>query len=227
MRVRSLALLLSLGVLGCSTTLRPVDLHSPSLALLSDGQTTEAEVMAQLGTVMRRFPDGVMVYRLWREKNLLSAVKVTRDDAYDLVQDTFISTWLALRRYDARKPFSVWLRAIALNKCRDHGRRRAVRRRFLKLFASQPPQAHSALQDREEASLQAKRLRQLDQAIAALPRVYKEPLLLTTVAGLTQQQTAEQLKTSTKAIEMRIRRAKKRLSEALPKSEENELVREG
>ena len=41
--------------------------------------------MAQLGTVMRRFPDGVMVYRLWREKNLLSAVKVTRDDAYDLV----------------------------------------------------------------------------------------------------------------------------------------------
>ena len=150
-----------------------------------------------------------------------------KDDAYDLVQDTFISTWLALRRYDARKPFSVWLRAIALNKCRDHGRRRAVRRRILKLFASQSPQAHSALQDREEASLQAKRLRQLDQAIAALPRVYKEPLLLTTVAGLTQQQTAEQLKTSTKAIEMRIRRAKKRLSEALPKSEENELVREG
>ena len=150
-----------------------------------------------------------------------------KDDAYDLVQDTFISTWLALRRYDARKPFSVWLRAIALNKCRDHGRRRAVRRRILKLFASQSPQAHSALQDREEASLQAKRLHQLDQAIAALPRVYKEPLLLTTVAGLTQQQTAEQLKTSTKAIEMRIRRAKKRLSEALPKSEENELVREG
>jgi RNA polymerase sigma-70 factor (ECF subfamily) len=151
------------------------------------------------------------------------------DDAYDVVQDTFISTWLALRRYDAGKPFSVWLRAIALNKCRDHGRRRAVRRRFLKLFASQPPHAHSVLQDREEdlGSLQAKRLRQLDQAVAALPRVYKEPLLLTTVAGLTQQQTAEQLKTSTKAIEMRIRRAKKRLSEALPKSEENELIREG
>ena len=56
---------------------------------------------------------------------------------------------------------------------------------------------------------------QLDQAIACLPAFYKEPLLLTTVSGLSQQDAAAQLKTTTKAIEMRIRRARKKITEAL------------
>ena len=139
------------------------------------------------------------------------------DDAYDLVQDAFVSAWLALRRFDARQSFSAWLRAIALNKCRDFGRRRAVRRRLHALFANISPSAFEPVDtDDPEPELRlARRLRRLDQAIAALPRRYKEPLLLTLVSGLTQQQAAEELGTSTKAIEMSIRRAKKRLAETL------------
>jgi DNA-directed RNA polymerase specialized sigma24 family protein len=47
-------------------------------------------------------------------------------------------------------------------------------------------------------------------------------LLLITVSGLTQEETARQLNTATKAIEMRIRRAKKQLTQAL-----SEFAREG
>jgi DNA-directed RNA polymerase specialized sigma24 family protein len=47
------------------------------------------------------------------------------------------------------------------------------------------------------------------------------------IAGLTQQQAAEQLKTTTKAIEMRIRRAKKRLSQALSEGPAAGPAREG
>ena len=139
------------------------------------------------------------------------------DDAYDLVQEAFISAWLALRNFDARQSFSTWLRAIALNKCRDYARRRAVRRRLLALFAAEHTPLGEPLVETDPTPelRREQRLRQLDQAIAALPRRYKEPLLLTMVSGLTQQQAAEQLKTTTKAIEMRIRRAKKRLGEAL------------
>ena len=151
------------------------------------------------------------------------------DDAYDLVQEAFISAWLALRRFDARQSFSGWLRAIALNKCRDYGRRRAVRRRLLALFAAEqaPLGAPFVETDPAPERRHEQRLRQLDQAIAALPRRYKEPLLLTMIAGLTQQQAAEQLKTTTKAIEMRIRRAKKRLSQALSEGPAAAPAREG
>ncbi len=146
------------------------------------------------------------------------------DDAYDIVQDAFVSAWLALERYDRRQPFAFWLRAIALNKCRDHGRRQAVRRRFLMLLSFASGSAEQAGLDAQEQSGadEERRLRRLDQAISALPKQYKEPLLLTIVSGLTQQQAAEQLGTSAKAIEMRIRRAKGRLGLALSDSRGDE-----
>lgn len=141
----------------------------------------------------------------------------TDDDAYDIVQDAFTSAWMALRRYDRRKSFSVWLRAIALNKCRDFGRRQSVRRRFRSMIAFFESIRQSELSgfDRDEDERETERLRRLDEAIAKLPPFYKEPLLLTTVSGLSQEDAAKQLRTTTKAIEMRIRRAKKKLSEAL------------
>lgn len=139
------------------------------------------------------------------------------DDAYDVLQDTFVSAWLALRRYDPQKSFITWLRAIALNKCRDHGRRLSVRLRALKLFAAEyvGAQPHAADSSIEREAIEASRLRRLDQAVAALPAIYKEPLLLTTVSGLSQHEAAAQLNTTAKAIEMRLRRARKKLAETL------------
>ena len=136
------------------------------------------------------------------------------DDAYDILQDAFIAAWLDLRRFDPGRPFFPWLRTIALNKCRDRGRRNAVRRRLLALFGAGQPQVAAEPETNDDDATE-QRLHRLDQAIAALPSRYKEPLLLTVSGGLTQQQAAEQLGTSTKAVELRIRRAKKELAEAL------------
>ncbi len=139
------------------------------------------------------------------------------DDAYDLLQETFISAWLALRRYDPERAFASWLRAIALNKCRDFGRRRAVRLRLLALLGAEPRPWYDPVDEirTDPERIREQRLQRLDQAITTLPRHYKEPLLLTLVSGLTQQQTARELHTSPKAIEMRLRRARERLRAAL------------
>ncbi len=134
------------------------------------------------------------------------------DDTYDILQDCFVAAWLTLRTFDTQQALAPWLRTIALNKCRDQARRRAVRGRFLTLFAHDEAAAEPALDCERLATL---RLRRLDECIAALPRPYKEPLLLTMVSGLTQEQAARQLKITAKAVEMRIRRAKERLREAL------------
>ena len=45
-----------------------------------------------------------------------------RDDAYDVLQESFVSAWGALSRFDPERPFEAWLRRIALNKCRDRAR---------------------------------------------------------------------------------------------------------
>lgn len=142
------------------------------------------------------------------------------DDAYDILQDTLISAWEALHRYDAKRPFLAWVRVIALNKCRDFSRRRRFRRLILEAFAAEPAAAtETALPEQADAQALAAqedlRLQRLAEAIAELPKRYKEPLVLTTAGGLTQEATATLLKTTTKAIEMRLRRARSKLMEAL------------
>ena len=93
------------------------------------------------------------------------------DDAYDVLQDCFIAAWDGLARYDATRPFLPWLRIIALNKCRDFGRRQTVRRLVLEAFFSQPASRDPVQPDFETDAemLQAGRLTRLDRAIAALP----------------------------------------------------------
>jgi RNA polymerase sigma-70 factor (ECF subfamily) len=138
------------------------------------------------------------------------------DDAYDILQNCFVSAWEGLDRFDPARPLLAWLRVIALNKCRDFGRRQKVRRVFLKAFASeQSGQDSMRAQLGGEADDDALRLAKLDKAIAELPTRYKEPLLLTVVSGLSHQEAAEVLGTSSKAVEMRLYRARRRILQAM------------
>jgi len=134
------------------------------------------------------------------------------DEAYDLLQETFVSAWQALGRYDPARPAATWLRRIALNKCRDWGRRRVVRRFFYGARALDETTAapEASADDANEAALT-----RLDRAIAALPGQLKEPLLLTAFEGLSQAAAGEALGISAKAVETRVYRARKQLAEAL------------
>ena len=137
-------------------------------------------------------------------------------EALDVTQETFIAAFAALARFDTSRPFRVWLSRIAINKCRDWARRRAVRKFFT--FAA-PIEAADAvatgdvaadvlLSDREE-------LARVRGAIAALPTVLKETLLLRTVEGLSEEETAAALSISRKAVETRLYRARQALTAAL------------
>ncbi|WP_067732405.1 RNA polymerase sigma factor [Novosphingobium naphthalenivorans] len=137
-------------------------------------------------------------------------------DALDVTQECFVSAFAALHRYDPARPFRGWLLRIALNKCRDWARRRAVRAFFTFArplddalnLADSAPDPERALSGSEEAA-------RLRTAIAALPAQLKAPLLLCAIEGLSQDETAEVLEISRKAVETRIYRARQKLSAAL------------
>ena len=140
------------------------------------------------------------------------------DEAYDLLQESFTAAWGALKRYDRARPFPTWLRSIALNKCRDWSRRRTVRRwlthndgldgRSGQSLADGGPSPEAALGEKDE-------LVRLDKAIAALPPGLKAPLILTALEGYSQDEAGRMLGLSAKAVELRVYRARKALSEAL------------
>lgn len=140
------------------------------------------------------------------------------DAAYETTHETFVAAWGALARYDPARPFVVWLRAIALNKCRDRARRGAVRRMIFGDRHLDSPEAAAQSDpapDAEADLITAERLKALDRAIADLPRALKEPLLLTQFEGLSQIEAARMLGVTPKAVETRVRRARQRLREAL------------
>ncbi len=140
------------------------------------------------------------------------------DEAYDLLQETFAAAWTALSRYDAARSFPTWLRSIALNKCRDWSRRRAVRRW---LTWSDPIDGQVGLNltddtpSPEAAVLDQQRLSRLDRAVANLPQGLKEPLILTALEELSHEDAGRILGLTAKAIELRVYRARKALAEAL------------
>jgi RNA polymerase sigma-70 factor (ECF subfamily) len=136
-------------------------------------------------------------------------------DSYDVLQDTFFAAWRALSRYETDRPFAFWLRRIALNKCRDRNRREIVRR-LIGGGAGSDDDAANVIDPAPDPSILAEsgqELQRLEGQINKLPRSLKEPLLLTALEGMSQQQAGELLGVSAKAIETRVYRARARLAQ--------------
>jgi RNA polymerase sigma factor CnrH len=139
------------------------------------------------------------------------------DEALDLVQETFLAAHGALRRYDPARPMRAWLTTIAINKCRDWGRRRAVRR-WIAFALPIDDAAERVAEDRPGQEVEAadrEALARVSRAIAGLPGALREVIVLRTIEGLSQAETAAALRVSEKAVETRLRRARLRLGEVL------------
>lgn len=182
------------------------------LASLTDGELAALSIggrAAAFAELLKRHRDAI--YRI------VAASIGDPEEALDLVQETFVSAHAALRRYDPARPMRAWLTAIALNKCRDWARRRAVRRLFAfalplddaaERIAEDRPGHDVEIADREA-------LAEAARAIAALPASLREVLVLRTIEGLSQAEAAAVLEVSEKAVETRLRRARLRLAEQL------------
>lgn len=182
------------------------------LATLTDGELAALSYAGRdtaFAEIMRRYGDPV--YRIVAG-NIGDA-----DEALDLVQETFIAAHRSLARFDADRPMRRWLATIALNKCRDWRRRRAVRR----LFAFAVPLDNGAMQIAEDRALPdaevlaRQEMERVARAIADLPASLREPLVLRTLQDMSQAEVAATLSITEKAVETRVRRARIRLAERL------------
>ena len=183
---------------------------------LSDGELATLSIagrQAAFAEIMRRYRQPI--FRLAR------AFVGEVDEALDLVQETFVAAHQAMPRYDTQRAMRAWLSTIAVNKCRDWARKRAVRR-FFSFAAALDEQAETIADDQvavDDAAADRQELAKVTRAIAALPMNLREPLVLRTIEGLSQAETAEVLGISQKAVETRLYRARARLIENCTRTE--------
>jgi RNA polymerase sigma factor CnrH len=192
--------------------------REPASSSSSVAAAAAAGDRAAFSALMREHKDAV--HRLIR--------RYVRDEAeaYDILQETFVSAWRGISRLDPERPVLTWLRAIALNRVRDNARRRKVRQALTIPFSAHHDAADPA-PDSETASIARESLHRLQYEISRLPGGLRDPLVLTSLEGLTLKEAAETLGLTAKAVEVRVYRARTELKRRLaPEAIANMLATE-
>jgi RNA polymerase sigma-70 factor (ECF subfamily) len=130
-------------------------------------------------------------------------------EASEVAQEAFLRAYQNLGKYDAERPFDLWVLAIARNLCLDILRRRSrlqtqdVDEMKDALASSAPTQEEGAIAGQEKRSLEA--------AVSTLPPDDREVLALYYVQKRTTKQIAEVMGVAPGTIMARLFRAREKL----------------
>ena len=129
-------------------------------------------------------------------------------DAQDATQETFTRLHLRIREIQAERGAGPWLAVVAVNACRDIGRRRRRSRLVAMPLAADFPDAfpdpeHRLYARESEACLQA--------GLATLPEKERAALVLREVEGLTTAEVARALGSSEVTVRSQISNARLKL----------------
>ena len=128
-------------------------------------------------------------------------------DARDAAQETLVKVLRNLDQFDTVRPFATWVFGIARNTCIDEHRRRG--RKSWEEPGDVPDLAPSPLQE----ATQAQRAAHVSRALAELPPMYREVLVMYHFEHLKYVEIAEVLGVPLGTVMNRIFRARQRLRE--------------
>jgi RNA polymerase sigma-70 factor (ECF subfamily) len=154
------------------------------------------------------------------------ALKLLGDEqeAEDVLQETFLSAFEAIDRFEGRSKLSTWLYRIAYNASLMRLRKRGQMTTFSldrPLGAEDVPEgpiSHhlvdwSAVPDDQLLTAEARQ--EMDRAIAELPESLRSAFVLRDIQGLSGAETAEILGVTVQAVKNRLHRARLRLRDRL------------
>jgi RNA polymerase sigma-70 factor, ECF subfamily len=158
-----------------------------------------------------------LLMRRYNQRLFRAARAILRDDAdaEDAVQNAYLAAYAHLDQFAGAAKFSTWLTRIAvreaLGKLRTRKRRGEVDLddKQETLMSDEPdnsPEKHA--ERRELAGV-------LEQAVDALPEIYRVVFMMREVEQLSTQETADVLELSEEAVKVRLHRARGMLREAL------------
>lgn len=181
---------------------------------LSDGDVAERVVAGERAlfeVLMRRHNQ--RIYRVVR------AVLHDERDVEDVMQQAYINAYVHLHQFERRSQFSTWLTRIALNEA------------FARRKKSQAVAGDGAVHDEQSGELMnsipspapdperqaytRELTRALEQAVDALPEMYRTVFMLRDVEGLSTTETAEGLGLGDEAVKTRLHRARAMVRRAI------------
>jgi len=215
-----------------ATTMTAEDGSSPAPGELAS--LTDEELIARarqkdftaFEALLERYEDKVfrLAYRFVRNES----------DAKEILQDTFLSVWRKLDTFKGDSQFSSWVYRVAANtalmRLRSQRRHPQISTEdlpagFLDNYRPSGTEGLAHLPSpgenwakRPDEQLQSDELRRhIQDAVDALPDLYRTVFLVRDVEGLSTEETAEVLGISVPTVKTRLHRARIALREAIAK----------
>jgi RNA polymerase sigma-70 factor (ECF subfamily) len=159
--------------------------------------------------------------------NTLLSYTKNAEDAEELLQDVFLTIYNSASVYRSESKVSTWIYRISVNKSLDFLRKKNSQKRFgifsslyrkdtgeIQFEAVDFMHPGVKLENQEEAKI-------LFQVIDSLSENQKTAFILTQIEDLPQQEVAEIMKITRKAVESLVQRAKANLKKELEKKYPN------
>jgi len=137
----------------------------------------------------------------------------------DLAQETFVRMLLSIEKYEFRAPFKSWLFRIAVNLCRDHMRKKKVRRIITRFQVDRESgEEQSFIDEEQDSSKMVHESEQMDIIFTALNKISEYSRIVFTLRemkGLSYEEISETLGWKIGTVKSRLFRARRELAELL------------
>jgi RNA polymerase sigma-70 factor (ECF subfamily) len=156
--------------------------------------------------------------------SLLCRMTNDRDEAGDLMQETFLSTIKAIKGFRGDSGIKTWLFRIAINHARNRFRwwNRRQRNNSVSLDAvddrNETPLSERIVGneiDPENAAIQSEREKAAVAELAKLPDIYREAIILCDIEGLSYEEIASSLEINIGTVKSRLARGREELRKRL------------
>ena len=149
--------------------------------------------------------------------NYLARLTGCRDRAEDIAQETFVRFYKQLHRYRDEGTLSAYLFRIATNLVRSEERKKRRWRMLQPIFANSSigSNGHHPPVSPQADALATEAHRQVTQALASLDVLYRAPLVLREIEGLSYHEIATALGCSEGTVKSRLHRGRQHLKKNL------------
>lgn len=172
---------------------------------MAKGEYTDLELIAGCLKGKRRFQE--LLYRQYYAFGMSVGLRYapSRDDALEIVNDSFFKVFDNLHSFDQQKPFKSWFRKILVNCALDHFRSRKRMQLFRELVPEDLEMADEPMLDQ---NLDAEEILGLFEG---LPEVFRITFNLYEVEGYNHEEIAGMLDISPGTSRSNLSRTKKML----------------
>lgn len=160
--------------------------------------------------------------------NLSLRMSGNPEEAADLSQEIFLRVYRHLAKFRGRSSLKTWIYRVALNHCRSRlGRRRLDTWSLTPEEGEPEPQIADPRRTPEERAVASGEGRRVAEALARLPRRFREAVALRDLEGLAYREIAEILRVRLGTVRSRIARGRERLRQALLEEAEQDAPSPG